>query len=122
MALATTYYDSTSKKDSENELLLWIELNEDSEKILKNFSDLIEITPLEEGKTKIDFTKVTEYLKQLNGNIAKIELYYDKDFTEVVGLPEFCKKDEAKEKCTVYQSLNDILLENDKGKSETQSK
>jgi len=41
MALATTYYDSTSKKDSENELLLWIELNEGSEKVFKNFTDLM---------------------------------------------------------------------------------
>jgi len=122
MALATTYYDSTSKKDSENELLLWIELKENSEKILKNFSNLIEITPSEKGKTKIDFTNATEYLKQLNNDIEKIELYYDEAFTEVTGLSEFCKNDETKEKCIIHKALNDILLENDKDTSKTQSK
>ena len=54
MAVAKTYYDSTSKKGSENELLMWIELNKDSEKIMKNFTELIEISTVEDGKTKIE--------------------------------------------------------------------
>jgi len=73
MALATTYYDSTSKKDSENELLLWIELNEGSEKVFKNFTDLIKVE-----KDTIFIKEVfTKYIGNHADAISKIELAYD---------------------------------------------
>lgn len=92
MAVATTYYDSTSKKDSENELLLWIELNEGSEKILKNFTELIDIIALDNGKTQINFNRATNYLNNFVNDISRIDILYDEDFTEVINLPENCEK------------------------------
>ena len=74
MAVATTYYDSTSKKDSENELLLWIELNEGSEKVFKNFTDLIKV----EKDTIFIKDVFTEYIGNHADAISKIELAYDK--------------------------------------------
>lgn len=79
MAVATTYYDSTSKKDSENELLLWIEFKQDSEKILKNFSDLIKV---ENDKILIK-DLFTKYIENHTDAISKIELAYDKFNTEI---------------------------------------
>jgi CRISPR-associated protein Csh2 len=82
MAVATTYYDSTSKKDSENELLLWIELNEGSEKVFKNFTDLINVENVEVEKVeknKIFIKEVfTEYIGNHADAISKIELAYDR--------------------------------------------
>ena len=92
MAVATTYYDSTSKKDSENELLLWIELNEGSEKILKNFTELIDIIALDNGKTQINFNRATNYLNNFVNDISRIDVLYDEDFTEVISLPENCEE------------------------------
>lgn len=100
MAVATTYYDSTSKKDSENELLLWIELKENSEKVLKNFADLIDISTLDKGKTQIDFNRASKYLNNFMGDILSLKVFYDQDFTEVKNLPENC------EEC---KNLNDIF-------------
>lgn len=79
MAVATTYYDSTSKKDSENELLLWIEFRKDSEKILKNFSDLIKV---ENDKILIKDV-FTKYIENHIDAISKIELAYDKFNTDI---------------------------------------
>lgn len=93
MAVATTYYDSTSKKDSENELLLWIELNKGSEKVFKNFTDLINI---ENGTISIKDV-FTKYIGNHADAISKIELAYDKyntkiDFVYEDGNPIFeCK-------------------------------
>jgi len=100
MVVATTYYDSTSKKDSENELLLWVELKEDSEKILKNFTDLIDIVSSNNGKTQIDFNRASNYLSNFSGDINNIDVFYDKDFTEVENLPE---------DCTHYKNLNKLF-------------
>ena len=102
MAVATTYYDSTSKKDSENEFLLWIELKKDSEKILKNFTELIDIASGANGKTLINFECITSYLDNFSEDIAKMEVYYDKEFTEVKGLPQKCG--EAKDLNSIFQN------------------
>jgi CRISPR-associated protein Csh2 len=102
MAVATTYYDSTSKKDSENELLLWIELNENSEKIMKNFTELIKISNADDGKTKIDFEEVFHYLNKFSDNIANIDIYYDDVFTTITGL-------ELNKNIKEHKSLNDVL-------------
>ena len=103
MAVATTYYDSTTKKDSENELLMWIEMNEGSEKILRNFTELIEISSRENGKTLINLKKVSGYLNKFENDISSISLYYDDEFTEVTDSPEI------KGKTIEYKSLNDIF-------------
>jgi len=80
MAVATTYYDSTSKKDSENELLLWIELKKGSEKVFKNFTDLIKVKKAAKvDKDTICIKEVfTEYIGNHADAISKIELAYDK--------------------------------------------
>ena len=74
MAVATTYYDSTSKKDSENELLLWIELNEGSEKVFKNFTDLIKI----ENDEILINDVFAKYIGNHADAISKIEMAYDR--------------------------------------------
>ncbi|MDY0360449.1 MAG: type I CRISPR-associated protein Cas7 [Desulforegulaceae bacterium] len=108
MALATTYYDSTSKKDSENELLMWIEMNDGSEKILKNFTDLITVTSTDKGKSEIDFTKVKAYLDKFKTDISKIEIYYDDVFTDLRGIEVFEKKGNDWE-IIIKKDLNEVL-------------
>lgn len=112
MALATTYYDSTSKKDSENELLMWIEMNAGSEKILKNFTDLITITSTDKGISEIDLTKTKVYLDKFKKDILKIEIYYDDVFTDIKGI-ETIKKESNDWEIIIKKDLNDVLLVKD---------
>lgn len=136
MALATTYYDSTSKKDSENELLLWIELNENSEKLLKNFTELINVTTNENGKTKIDFTEAKKYLDKFKEDISTIEIYYDDDFTEIVGVEATNNKSnngaenqlsddnsntDKEWNILIHTDLNDVVLHKTANNSDDQS-
>jgi CRISPR-associated protein Csh2 len=100
MAVGTTYYDSTTKKDCENELLFWMELKEGSEKILRNFTELINVSSQEDGRTQIDFSKVKKYLDHFQNDISKIEVYYDDDFTDVISIPA---------NCDVYKELNSVF-------------
>jgi len=119
MAVAITYYDSTSKKDSENELLLWIELKEDSEKVFKNFTDLIKVENVEVEKVKKNKISIKEVFTKYIGNhadaISKIELAYDKyntrlDFDYQNGQDlSFINGGTSKFKCEI---VNTVHIEN----------
>ncbi len=83
-----TLYDSSAKAGTENELMLWVQLKEGSMLVLPSFVNLIEIK--DDEKRTIDLSKVSEILKQehVKIDIEKIELYYDKSITTIVGAPD----------------------------------
>jgi CRISPR-associated protein Csh2 len=80
-----SYYDSAAKAGTENELLLWVQLNEDSKVVLPSFVELVTIN---EDKT-IDLKKIQDLLEKehIKSEIEKIELYYNKGITKVVNAP-----------------------------------
>lgn len=80
-----TYYDSAAKAGTENELLLWVQLNENSKLVLPSF---VELVTVKDDKT-IDLHKVTEVLAKdhVKGEIEKIEIYYTKGITKVANIP-----------------------------------
>lgn len=79
-----SYYDSSSKIGTDNEALLWVQLKAESKAILPSFVELIVVNENKE----IDFSDVTKVLKKHENEIEKIELFYDKANTKVIGLPE----------------------------------
>lgn len=83
-----TLYDSAAKAGTENELMLWVQLKEGSMLVLPSFVTLIEVK--DDEKRTIDLSKVSAVLKQdhVKAAIEKIELYYDKATTTVVGAPD----------------------------------
>lgn len=80
-----TYYDSAAKSGTENELLLWVELKEESKCVLPSFVELITINEQRE----IDLSSVKELLEDtpIASEIAKIELFYNKAITKVINAP-----------------------------------
>lgn len=80
-----TYYDSAAKAGTENELLLWVQLNENSKLVLPSF---VELVTVKDDKT-IDLQKVTEVLakEHVKDEIEKIEIYYTKGITKVANIP-----------------------------------
>jgi CRISPR-associated protein Csh2 len=84
MRKGATYYDSASKAGTENELLLWVELNENSKAVLPNVTELINISRNQEKKVTIDLDGVAKLLKGNKNEIQKIELYYNKTLTTIV--------------------------------------
>jgi len=89
-----TLYDSTSKAGVENELLIWVELNEGSKQVLPNFTELISVTREEvSGKVEVNLTKVNELLSQkhIASHIEKVDIFYNPAYTLPKGIKEECK-------------------------------
>ena len=86
MCCGATFYDSSAKAGTENELLLWVQLKEGSKLVLPSFVELISI----DKDRKIDLAKVKDLLvkENIRPQIEKIELYYNKGLTEVINIPD----------------------------------
>lgn len=80
-----TYYDSSAKAGTENELLLWVQLKADSKIVLPSFVELVEV---KEDRT-IDLKLISDLLAKTDNSTAieKIEIYYNKGITKVVNIP-----------------------------------
>jgi CRISPR-associated protein Csh2 len=80
-----TYYDSAAKAGTENELLLWVQLKEDSKIVLPSFVELVEVN---ENKS-INLQLISNLLAKANikNEIEKIELFYNKGVTKVINVP-----------------------------------
>ena len=84
-----TYYDSTSKAGTENELILWVQLKETSKKVLPNFNALITKEEIDKanGKVVFDFSKVKTLLEKYADDLEKVEVYYQTETSEIKNLP-----------------------------------
>lgn len=80
-----TYYDSAAKAGTENELLLWVQLKNNSRLVLPSFVSLIDVNEDRE----IDLSKVKSLLAEdhVKDEIEKIEIYYNKANTKVLNEP-----------------------------------
>jgi len=80
-----TFYDSSAKAGTENELMLWVQLKPDSKLVLPSFVELIEV-----GDDRIiDLSKVSAILarEEVKKHIESIEIYYDATVTKVNSVP-----------------------------------
>lgn len=83
-----TYYDSSAKIGTENELLLWVELKEGSKLVLPSFVELVKIHDNEERE--IDLAKISELLSQehVKDEVDKIQIYLNKAISTAINKPE----------------------------------
>ncbi len=86
MRRGVTYYDSASKSGTENELLLWIQLKDDSTTVMPNFTELIDVTR-KDDKVEIDLNRLTQELSKYT-DIETIEMYYNNSTTDVLKQPD----------------------------------
>jgi CRISPR-associated protein Csh2 len=98
MKYSVTSLDTTSKKDSENAMLLFITLPEKSQQFLPAMKNLVKIEKNEENKVKIDLSKVKRLIErkfnindwkendnQNEKKRIKVELYYNELTTVIEG-------------------------------------
>lgn len=89
MRRGVTWYDSASKAGSENEMLIWVELKEDSKVVLPNFSNLIVLeSEKENDKYVYDMVLLKEVLDNNKSEIKSIEVYYNKQSVELKNKPD----------------------------------
>ncbi len=87
-----TYYDSAAKAGTENELLIWVELNENSKLVLPNFTQLIKMKDEKEnGLVVLDLSELKNVLSKYNNDIEKIEIIRNEASIKLENSPESCK-------------------------------
>lgn len=93
MRRGVTWYDSASKAGCENEMLVWIQLKEESKAVFPNLTSLVELlTEKEDGKYVYDFSKLSNRLLSLKNDVETIEIYYSKESVLLKNIPEGTKE------------------------------
>jgi CRISPR-associated protein Csh2 len=88
MRRGVTWYDSASKAGCENEMLVWVQMNENSKIVLPNFTTLIKLkNEKADEKCVYDFAGLKTELEKFSSEIAVVEIYYNKQTVKVENLP-----------------------------------
>ncbi len=87
LRVGVTHFDSSAKAGSDNEMLLWVQLKNDSKKVLPSFTEMVRVTR-ENGTVQIDLSEVTKLLNGYNADIEAVELYYLPENTILKEEPE----------------------------------
>lgn len=87
LRVGVTYYDSAQKSGTDNEVLIWVQLSENSNRVLPNFTRLIKIEK-ENGKLAVDLEDLCIVLKENDDQLESIEIYYLKEETLLKNLPD----------------------------------
>ncbi len=89
MRRGATWYDSASKAGCENELLVWVQLKEQSRIVFPNFTNLIILKDKKEnGKCVYDFDKLKIAVEKISDEIESIAVFYNEQICNLVNLPE----------------------------------
>lgn len=88
MQRGATWYDSASKAGCENEMLIWVQLKENSKIVLPNFTTLITLEEKTENRKYVyDFSGLKAELERIGNEIEKIEIYYNQQACRLKNLP-----------------------------------
>lgn len=88
MRRGVTWYDSASKAGCENEMLVWVQLKENSRIVLPNFSTLIDLKQEKVNDKYIyDFSKLKNELSKVKDDIEIVEIYYNNQMVKLENLP-----------------------------------
>lgn len=88
MRRGVTWYDSASKAGCENEMLVWVQLKENSKIVLPNFTTLIKLEDAKvDGKYVYDFISLKTELERFTDEITSIEVYCNKQTCIMKNLP-----------------------------------
>lgn len=82
---SVTALDSSRKIGTENEATIWVQLKENSKKMLPSFTELITVTR-NSDTVSVDCTKVKACLDLIASDIQNVEIYYNPINTKIVGL------------------------------------
>ncbi|MEA3490535.1 MAG: type I CRISPR-associated protein Cas7 [Campylobacterota bacterium] len=97
---SATFYDSHSKAGVENELSIYVTLNETSTLTLPSFTQFIKFEKDKEGNNSFDITNLITYLTKYESEIDSIELYYIEELLNVIN-----DSDTLKDKVKIYDLL-----------------
>lgn len=89
MQRGATYYDSTSKSGTENELLVWVQLAENSKIVFPNFSQLIKLgEEKKDGKIVAELHEIKALIEKYQDEIDTVEIYQNVSSITLNDVPE----------------------------------
>lgn len=90
MCKGVTYYDSAAKAGTDNELTVWIKLNEGSKIVLPNINSLITSANVskKDGKIVFDLSALSALAEKYADDIETYEVYYQKENTIINNGPK----------------------------------
>ncbi|MCK9467374.1 MAG: type I CRISPR-associated protein Cas7 [Candidatus Absconditabacterales bacterium] len=100
---SVTSLDTTSKKDSENIMLLFIKMN-DCQEFLPSMKNLVDINYDEKGQVSVDLKKIFCLLKDKKDSINEINLIYNK-YKIVIDCGDLKDENNFEEKVTIDTTL-----------------
>lgn len=88
-----TYYDSSAKAGTDNELTVWIQLNVGSRLVLPNINSLVtkDRVSKEKGKIIFDLSAVSTLVEKYQNDIEAFELYYQPENTTLINVTDSAK-------------------------------
>lgn len=86
-----TYFDSAAKAGTDNEILLWVKLKENSKTVLPNFTDLIIMDKVGE-KNVFNFSMVKDVLDNIKDEIDTCEIHLVSQNVQIVNAPTSAKQ------------------------------
>jgi CRISPR-associated protein Csh2 len=91
MRQGATLYNSASKAGTDNEILFWLQLNQESNLVLPTLTELVKALPeKQDGKTVFDFADVTQLLSNLESEIESKAIYINELSAIAINLPSGC--------------------------------
>ena len=90
LRIGVTHFDSSSKAGSDNEMLLWVQLKDDSKKVMPSFTEMVKVTR-SNGKAEIDLSDLKDLLNNFEDDIKSVELYYSPESSTLKNAPESAK-------------------------------
>ncbi len=89
--MGATYFDSASKAGIDNELLFWVQLKEDSKKVLPTFGNLVKMRKKNE-EVAFDFSALNKVLEANSEDIESVEIYYLSNSIKIKNTPSVAKQ------------------------------
>jgi CRISPR-associated protein Csh2 len=86
-----TYYDSAAKAGTDNEALIWVQLHENSKRVLPNFTQLVKMDK-KNGKVVYNLNDLTVVLTDNDSEIEAVEIYYLKETVVLENAPNIKTK------------------------------
>jgi len=106
---SATFYDSHSKAGVENELSIYVTLNENSTLTLPSFAQFIKFKKgKDEDNNSFDITKLIDYLSKYENEIEQIELFYIDELLNIIN-----DSDNLKDKIKKHDLLEVLEVKKD---------
>ena len=86
-----TYFDSAAKAGTDNEILFWVKLKENSKTVLPNFTDLITMNKIGE-KNVFNFSMVKDVLDNVKDEVDTCEIHLISQNVQIVNAPTDAKQ------------------------------